>query len=302
MKRFIIKIILFFLLITLGLSLILIKYGGFVDYFYQKFTVPKQTSMILGDSRSLQGIQPRIINQELKASGYDLPVFNYSFTIGQSNYGKPYTESIKKKLKSSKNGLFILSVHPWLFTEREGDDLKNNIYSERSLPPHNMHFVNVNPNFEYLVKNFNYLHFRTLFRQTAELHKDGWLEDRNSHKDAGTQNEWKNKKVLMYKGLSQNWRKSAVRINDFADLISFLQKNGRVVLVRMPVDSKILTIENRFWSNFDHEMVSVSRKMNVRYINFSESNKYQTYDGNHLDKKYSTIFTTDLCDSLRTQK
>ena len=66
MKDFLTKAILFFILTMVGLAFLLLKYGYFVDYFYEKFTTPKQTSLILGDSRSMQGIQPRIINQELK--------------------------------------------------------------------------------------------------------------------------------------------------------------------------------------------------------------------------------------------
>lgn len=301
MKRFLIKITLFFILTVIGLSFILMKYGGFVDYFYQKFTVPQQTSMIFGDSRSLQGIQPQIINQELKDLGYDLPMFNYSFTVAQSNYGTPYSDSIKKKLKPSKNGLFILTVNPWLFTEREDDDLKNAIYSERDAPPNNMNFVNVNPNFEYFVRNFSYFHFRTIIRQTAELHKDGWLEDENLPTDSMTLNEWTSNQVNMYKGFSKRWKKSSIRINDFIDLMHFLQKNGQVVLVRMPVDKKILTVENKFWNNFDEDLIAISRQMNVKYLNFSTSNKYKTYDGNHIDKVGGVTFTTDLCDSIKVR-
>lgn len=299
MKKFIIKVSIFFILTILGLSFILMNYGGYVDYFYQKFTVPTQTSMILGDSRGLQGIQPQIINQELIDSGYDLPMFNYSFTISQSNYGKPYTESVKKKLQPSQNALFILNVNPWLFTKREGDDLKNGVYSEKDAPPNNMHFVNINPNLEYFFRNFSYFHFRAIFNQKTELHKDGWLADNNPPKDALTLNEWKNTKINMYKDFSKSWKKSAFRVDDFSTLIAFLQQNGQVILVRMPVDREILLIENNFWHNFDHEMEYISHQMNVKYINFSESNKYKTYDGNHLDKENSTVFTRDLCDSIK---
>lgn len=302
MKKFVLKIILFTTGTLLILSFILMNYGGYVDYFYQKFTVPKQTSFILGDSRSLQGIQPRIFNQELKNSDYDLPMFNYSFTIAQIAYGKPYTESIMKKLQPSTNGLFIVSVHPWLFTEREGDDLKNGIYAERNAPPNNMQFVNVNPNFEYFVKNFKFFHFRSIIRKTANLRKDGWLEESNLPKDSTNLIEWKDNQVNLYKDLSKRWTKSEIRMNDFINLINILQKNGGVVLVRMPVDSKILTVENDFWRNFDNQMHSVSSQQNIKYLNFSENNKYRTYDGNHLDKIGGAIFTKELCDSIKMMK
>ena len=302
MKDFLTKAILFFILTMVGLAFLLLKYGYFVDYFYEKFTTPKQTSLILGDSRSMQGIQPRIINQELKNDGYHLPMFNYSFTIAQINYGKPYTESIKKKLQSSNNGLFIISVHPWLLTEREGDDLKNGIYSERSNPPHNMVFTNISPNFEYFVRNFKYFHFRSIIKQTAELHKDGWLEESNLPKDKETLQTWKNNQILLYKSFAKKWRKSTIRKNDFIKMVEFLQKNGKVILVRMPVDAKILNIENNFWHNFDEEINIVSKQLNVKYINFSKENKYKTYDGNHIDKYGGVVFTKELCDSIKIVK
>ena len=160
MKKFLSKIILFLLLITSIVSFILVKYGGFVDYFYLKFTSPKQTSMILGDSRSFQGIQPKVINRCLKNQGYHLPMFNYSFTISQVAYGKPYRQSVQNKLdENSKNGLFILNVSPWLLAQREKDDFKKNIFEEQNQPPHNMKFVDVNPNYEYFFRNYNYFHF-----------------------------------------------------------------------------------------------------------------------------------------------
>lgn len=301
MRKFLIKTTLFFILTILGLSFILMKYGGYVDYFYEKFTVPKQASMILGDSRSLQGIQPQIMNQELKDTGLNLPIFNYSFTIAQINYGKPYTESIEKKLKPSKNGLFILSVNPWLFTGREGDDLKNGIYSEADAPPNNMYFVNENPNFEYFIRNFHYFFFKAVFKKKAKLHKNGWLEETNLPKDSATLNEWKNNQVKLYKDFSQKWKKSAIRMNDFIVLINYLKKNGTVVLVRMPVDPKILEVENNFWRDFDNDINSLAKQNNFKYINFSQSNKYRTYDGNHIDKFGGVPFTKELCDSIKSK-
>lgn len=302
MKKFLLKTFLFFLLTVFGLSIILVNYGGYVDYFYEKFTVSKQTSMILGDSRSLQGIQPRIVDQHLNDSSFELPMFNYSFTIAQINYGKPYTESIIKKLQPSKKGLFIVSVHPWLFTEREGDDLENHVYSETTKPPYNMAFVNVNPNFEYLIRNFQYFHFETIIRKTVKLHKDGWLEESNLPKDTVDLNHWKNLQIKMYKDFSIRWEESPKRVEDFTEMIKFLQQNGRVVLVRMPVDSTILNIENRFWSNFDEEMNRLGDEHNITYFNFSKSDKFRTYDGNHLDKHGGIAFTKELCDSIKLRK
>ncbi|WP_042506783.1 hypothetical protein [Algibacter lectus] len=129
MKTFLFKSLLFFAVVTAIMTSVLVLYGGYVDYFYNKFTTPKASSMIFGDSRSLQGIQPRIINDYFEASDLDLPMFNYSFTLGQIAYGKPYLNSIKKKLDTTTtNGLFIVTVHPFTLSNR-GD--KEGTYFEK---------------------------------------------------------------------------------------------------------------------------------------------------------------------------
>lgn len=302
MKKFLIKIILFISILIILLSFILMKYGGFVDYFYQKFTVSRQSSFILGDSRSLQGIQPRIIDRELKNSRYQFPMFNYSFTISQINYGKPYTESIKKKISNSNNGLFIINIHPWLFTKREGDDLQNGRYSERENPPYNMTFQNINPNFEYFIRNFRYFHFRSIIKKTSELHKDGWLEESNLPKDSATFQNWKSHQIELYSDFAKKWKKSPERITEFIKMLAYLQKKGTVVLVRMPIDKKILKIENNFWVDFDEQFMKISKQNKIKYFNFSRDDKYQTYDGNHLDKFGGVNFTKELCDSIKTIK
>jgi hypothetical protein len=165
-----------------------------------------------------------------------------------------------------------------------------------------MVFTNTNPNFEYFVRNFKYFHFRSIIKQTAELHKDGWLEESNLPKDKETLQTWKNNQILLYKSFAKKWRKSTIRKNDFIKMVEFLQKNGKVILVRMPVDAKILNIENNFWHNFDEEINIVSKQLNVKYINFSKENKYKTYDGNHIDKYGGVVFTKELCDSIKIVK
>ena len=45
--------------------------------------------------------------------------------------------------------------------------------------------------------------------------------------------------------------------------------------------------------------LNLAKKTNVKYINFSKDNIYETYDGNHLDKYGGITFTKNLCDSIR---
>ena len=112
MKKFILKSILFLGVVILITSIILLKYGGYVDYFYNKFTTPKTSSMIIGDSRALQGIQPHIIDSVLINSKYKLPILNYSFTIAQSHIGPLYNKSILKKIDPNTNNGCLLYTSP----------------------------------------------------------------------------------------------------------------------------------------------------------------------------------------------
>lgn len=155
MKKFLLKIALFTVIIAAIILFILKKYSGYVDCFYGKVSSPSQTSLIIGDSRSFQGIQPRIIDSAL-AKKFELPILNFSFTIKQMAYGDAWLKTIKKKVNpKTKNGLFILSVHPWVLSERDEDDFKNGKYYEVDLPPNNLHFVNLNPNVEYFLRIMN---------------------------------------------------------------------------------------------------------------------------------------------------
>ncbi|WP_395052118.1 hypothetical protein [Flavobacterium sp.] len=300
MKKFLYKLVLFSFLLTAILSFILIQYGGNVDYFYLKFTTPKQASFIIGDSRSFQGIQPKVIDDYFNNGEFNLPMFNYSFTISQSTYGELYTQSIKDKMQlDTKNGLYILTVHPWLLAQRENDNFEKKIFSEANHPPHNMNFVSMNPNFEYFFKNFNFFHFKALIKQNSELHKDGWMEEKNLPKDTITLNRWKENQIKIYNGFFIRWKKCEYRMQELQKLIVFLKSHGKVVLVRMPVDSKLLNLEEQFWTNFDTDIEKIVKKEKVSYFNFSKNNIYPTYDGNHIDKFGGVIFTKALCDSIK---
>lgn len=300
MKKFLIKSLIFLVIVISIISIILIEFGGYVDYFYEKFTTPKANSLILGDSRSMQGIQPAVINDYFSSSDYELPMMNYSFTIAQISYGPIYTRSIKKKLdQNTKKGLFIITVNPWVLSTREGDHFENDLFFEEGLPPHNMTNVNISPNFEYLIKNFNYFHFKSIVRRTSKMHKDGWLEESNLPKDSIMLNRWKEGQLVLYKDFASRWGKSEFRLKSLENLVTLLGEHGDAILLRMPVDKEITKIESDFWPSFDIEINKIANNTNTEYINFTtDSNQFKTYDGNHLDKYGGVTFTKTLCDSI----
>lgn len=296
MKKFIIKLAVFSA-IAIGIILLLLeRYKGTVDYFYTKFTTPKQHSIIVGDSRSFQGIQPSVINSELHGD-FELPMYNYSFTIAQIAFGDALLESIKRKVDpNTKNGLFILSVHPWVLSERDYDDIKAGKFFEVDGPPHNMTYVDMNPNPEYFFRNYNFFHFKAVFRSASIVHEDGWLEEPTIAKDPKKQEIW----IPALEKYSKAWKKSDYRLNGLEKTIAYLEKHGTVVLVRMPNSAKIVSIEETYWPGFDNQLRIIAKKNNVRYFTYSNSgNAFWTYDGVHLDKFEGARFSKSLCDSIK---
>ncbi|WP_378188001.1 hypothetical protein ACE939_06215 [Aquimarina sp. W85] len=280
---------------------ILYSQGGYIDYFYEKFTTPKAKSMILGDSRSMQGLQPRVLNEcNYINTTYQGDIQNYSFTIAQIAYGPEYFKSIKRKLDTTTTkGLFIVTVNPWLFSKREKDDFDTEVYFESDMPPHNMNYVDHRINFEYFIKNFDYFHFRSIIRRSSKLHRDGWLEESNLPKDEATLTAWKKNQIVMYQKFSKQWLPSDFRMQSFQNIIRYLKNFGTVILLRMPVDEQILTIENQFWTDFDKRIDEIADNNQVIYINLKSNDKYQTYDGNHIDKYGGVIFSQDICEMIK---
>ena len=284
-------------------SFILLKYGGNIDYFYIKFTSPKAKSMIIGDSRSFQGVQPTVINSYFKNSDLDLPMFNYSFTIAQALIGPLYNESILKKIdKASNNGVFIISVTPEMFTEHKGYNNTAGIYREEGQPPHNMNFVDVNPNFEYLIKNASFFHFRSLFRKNSVVHKDGWLEELNLPTNEITFKSWENSQIDLFLKDAKVSALSQVRFKSLEELIKRLKSYGQVFIIRMPISTRFQELENKYFPEFELKIDSITTKVGVPYFNFNNYNiNLETYDGHHLNKYGGKKFTRILCDSIATK-
>lgn len=299
MKKFIYKLLGFSLLIVLTVVLILKMYGGYADYFYLKFTTPEAHAMILGDSRSFQGMQPAVINANL--SGFEKPMFNYSFTMAQISYGDLYLNSIKAKLDpNTKNGLFILSVHPFLLAQRDKDNFEKGIYFEADTPPHNMKYPSMDPNPEYFFKNFSYFHFKAIFRKVSEVHEDGWLELNTIPTDSATLKALQSNEQKTYLGFAGSWKKAPYRLQKLEETIAFLKQHGQVVLVRMPISNALLHIEAGFWTNFDSDINEICKNQEVSYVNYTlKPHQYIVFDGVHLDNASGALFTKSLCDSIK---
>ncbi len=302
MKQFVVRTIFFAAIFIAGFLTVLVFQKNHIDFFYVKFTSPLQHSMIVGDSRSLQGIQPKIFDERLQ--GFEGKMFNFSFTIAQAPYGKAYRESILRKLdKTTTNGLFIISVNPFELAEREDDCVDQGIFGESLDPPNNMTVMDQNPNLEYVWKNFRYFHFTKALRQNVVVHDDGWLEMMKPPTSIIEIKAATIAEIAQYEATAKKWKPSEHRINELDKLIESLKGYGKVVLVRMPTSVEMTHIEQGFWKDFDSRMNEISRMQKVCYFDFSEvSSTYLTYDGMHLTLESGKRFSRDLCDSIAADR
>lgn len=308
MIKFIKKTVIYIILCLVILTCILYKYSGYVDIFYDKFTTPNESSMIIGDSRAMQGVRPSILNKILETNtnnSYSLPVLNYAFTINQAFVGPLYRKSILKKLdKTTSSGVFLISITPMMLSSDIDNDNTKDEFTEKDAPPHNMLFVNNNPNYEHFFRNIKYFNIKNIIKKEYMTHKDGWLEMKNISTNKNALKNIKYSELEGYADMMANLRKKSLyRLKSLDTLVGSLKKYGDVFLFRMPLDKEFRDLENNYQPNFNFQMDSISKKNNIHYINFGLTDSVcKTFDGHHLDIESSKIFSKRLSDSILKYK
>lgn len=300
MSHFLRKFIVFASLLAFLLSAMLVFFGGNIDFFYNKFTSDRYGSMILGDSRAMQGIQPQILDGHIRKDIASAKMFNFAFTIAQTAYGPLYLDSLKRKLdtNTAEASIFVLAVSPWVLSNRNPTELLESDADFEGMPPHNMSNMSASPNFEYFIKNFHYFHFRSIIRRNNMMHKNGWLEENNLPKDQATFESWKSGQITLMENWKKDWVPSEYRLRWLENTVLWLSARGKVVLVRTPIDGEVVDLETSYWPEFDSKMNSLAVKMNVPYFNYSENPNWSTYDGHHLDKYGGKEFSRNLAESI----
>lgn len=272
--------------------LILSRANGNTDPFYLRFTTSKQENLILGTSRSAQGLQPKEFNKILGKKFY-----NFSFTVVDSPYGPIYLNAIKKKLKeNSKESIFILSVDPWSISSDTKDPNDYMKFQENDKCLGNTYFVNIKPNFNYLIQNMNGNYYKLIKNKRNEmfLHEDGWLEV-DVPMDTLSLNKRLKDKVRQYQNINSCKNNfSSLRLFYLKKTITFLKKFGKVYLVRLPIHSKIFEIEQKYMPDFTEKINSIS-KFSDGYLDMTIGNeKYIYIDGNHIFKKSGVIVSKNI--------
>ncbi|WP_223608948.1 hypothetical protein [Chryseobacterium sp. OSA05B] len=303
MGKFLFKIS-FYIIGIIAVLMLLASYAdGNTDDNYMHFAVEKPKNIILGDSRSVQGIVPEVLKDKLST-----PFDNFSLNIAQSPYGEIYLKALKRKLDpNTKKGIFIITINPWNLSLKN-DVLTKADYPEENSPFKNMYFYNMSPNYEYLLKNLNkswfriYLDREAVVRSKSFLHKDGWMEVTvDMNKDSV--NARIAKKTQEYQLMLNNYKLSEFRMKALNEIIDYLQPKGTVYLVRIPATQNIMNLENKRFPEFSGLMRDLSRKRNIKFYDFSgRCDDFVYTDGNHMYKESSKVLTAQIADSIQADR
>lgn len=276
--------------------------GKKTDDFYKRFTSPQQNALILGSSRAAH-INPAILDSVVKSRYPNVKFYNYSFTAGHSPYGPSYLESIKKKLNpKTKNSLFLVTVEPSILMVNKNKPDSPEYYFENDKSLAETYFVNLNPNIPYLIKNYDYSITKVLNDKIRPPVNpmaivnilDNGKVDVNSIRDyspSAKAIEMKRKMVLFQNKINDlKWSEN--RVKYLGQTIQFLQKHGKVILVRDPIDLVPYKIEETKVPYFDEKMQQLAKKYNVSYTNFNlTSNNYKYMDLVHFTRESADKFT-----------
>ncbi len=282
MKQFLIKTTLFLAVIIASFAFMLSLADGSTDPFYIRFTTPKQDNLILGTSRSAQGLLPQVFDSALHKT-----FFNYSFTIAHSPYGPAYLNSIKRKLNAEiRDGIFIVTVDPWSIAGPIKNPNDTTLFGENNLALGNVNYVNMNPNFEYLIKQFKgeYYKIITTKKDSMLLHPNGWLEINVSMDSASVAKRLDNKIESYRKNNLPNSKLSTVRLEYLRQTVEFLKAHGKVYIVRLPVSPEIFEIDQALMPDFN-SIIQPIVSLSDGYLDMTNDNPvYEYTDGNHLWK------------------
>ena len=267
--------------IMVSVYFVFLQADGKSDPFYSRTANPKQESLILGTSKSAQGLMPEVLNNYLQKD-----IYNFSFTVAHSPFGPAYLNAIKKKLyPKTKDGIFIITVDPWSISSDGADPNNKAEFGESKSFMGTTNSFSCKPNISYLMNSFSDNYIKILINfSLMEVHDDGWLEvfspmDSTLVKNRITENIFDQKAKL------KNYKFSLTRFEYLKKTIETLKKHGKVYLVSLPVDYRIAEIEDQLIPDFGNKIQELANTKFVPYLNLTNCNtKYTFTDGTHLYK------------------
>ncbi len=296
MRRLLIQVSVFTLLVAATFIGILSLADGHTDAFYVRYTTPRQDNLVLGTSRAAQAIQPAALSSVL-----DRPFFNYGFTVRTSPFGAAYLKSVRKKLNpDQENGIFILEVNPWSISSRTEDPNDSLNFREVGMSIATTENVNISPNFKYLTDNLGGKFYRILYNHSPIfLHDDGWLEVTVPMDSLAVRRRME---VRLRKYRKENlpyFKFSSLRSDYLLRTIRYLKEHGSVYLVRLPVHDSILAIDTESMPDFREKMHGAIALADG-YLDMTGNNEgYLFNDGSHLHKESGRVVSEKIAIWIR---
>ena len=300
MKKFLVNIVSFGLLIAVSITGVFFMADGTSDPFYKKFTSSRKSSLILGSSRMGQGIIPSVIDKGLEG----VKSYNYAFTYNTSPYGPVYLNSIKQKLDTlAKNQVFVLGVDPWVLSNDSEDPNDINMFMEKNSFLGTLSTVNADPNLDYLIHNYSEPYIKILYnRSPLIVEDDGFLRLTIPLSEAHVLSK-KDKAIEDYTEKSRTYQFSTLRMDYLKETIIYLKRYGDVYLIRPPVDPGILEVEDELMPNFEEVLNRLSRDMEVPYFDFSgKGDDFEYSDGHHLMPKSANRLSLEVVSRIKQLK
>jgi len=264
------------------------------DVDYSKFT-HKAEHLILGVSRAKVGVVPSILEEALNLEGR---ILNFAFTTPESPYSEAYFNLVRRKLSrdNGHSGLFVLSVNPGNIGQSP------HATGEPVSPIYDLHIVNMCPNLEYIARNINMdqSFLFDLFKPQPDSlmafrpSPDGWGERqlRSSVSDEAV--------IQKLSGMFNRRIFSEQRRQILTALIAYLRSYGNVVLVRLPVDTRVYALEQKGTTEFDQIMEAYALEDGVFYLNYIDrGDEYDFSDPQHLLNTGAQAFTKDFAADLK---
>lgn len=296
------------------LPLLVIVYGIYflekhTDDYYKRFTSPQQNSFILGSSRAAV-VDPAVMDPIIHQKFPNVALYNYSFTWAHSPYGPKYLESIEKKLKSdTKDGVFVVTVEPTALMVDKNKPDSPEFYVENDKSVAKTSMVAINPNIEYLLESYEPSLTNELNKKVRPpidpIGESTILE--NGKYDIKIVKKLSTEKLEMFNRQNMSIfqeRMDGLKVSDsrmayLEQTINFLKQHGKVIVIRMPINKKPYSIENKAFPNFDSRMDNLASKTKVSYINYNNlQNQYKWLDEVHLDKNSEVLFSTVLAKDI----
>ena len=277
------------------ISSIVYYYQFKLDPFYARLVSSHKDCLVIGTSRAAQSIDSRY---------FDWKAYNFAFTIKHSPFDYDYYRLIKKyhPIKSKRNLIHIIAVDPWSLMSFQGDKYENRngsfssvLSSNNFLSPIIMYpceFVNLKEE----------ILFGELFSRKEFVNRNGRYVIPISKKQIKINYQQNLRSKLSDYRNSEVYKRgriSILRLKNLKRIINYLKRDGKVFLIRLPIDEKMLRLENKIYISFDNEMKQIANLYGLNYINLmSLNNKVHFLDGNHIWNGNSKYISRCINDSI----